>query len=343
MARKTFKKIITSDELIANINPENKKIMERFLRDKNIRSSDTTIKGYESDLNIFMVWNLLNNENKHFVEIKKLELSEFFCYAIDEMKWGSSRFSRMRSCLSSFSAFIEKYYDEDFPTFRNNINKVVESIPKNLVREKSIFSEEQINELLISLVDKGNFDIACWVALAISSGARFSELFRITTDLIDRNQTAFDGIFIELTKKIKTKGRGRQGKLLTKYIIKDLFLPFYDQWMIKRQEIMTANNKDHNSIFIKRDGSAAADSTVRSWILYIEEYFRQPFYPHSLRHYTNTMLLKLGLPPQLIKEIFGWESVEMVELYSDIDVKDRKWNELENLKSHLGKANNIQD
>ena len=62
MGRETFKKVITSDELISQINPKNTKMVERFLKDKNTRCSDTTIKNYQSDANIFFVWNLQNNE-----------------------------------------------------------------------------------------------------------------------------------------------------------------------------------------------------------------------------------------------------------------------------------------
>jgi len=75
MPRKTFKKVITSPELLKQVNIENTKLMERFLKEKNTRCSDKTIDGYFSDLNIFFVWNLLNNKNKFFPEIKKIEFA----------------------------------------------------------------------------------------------------------------------------------------------------------------------------------------------------------------------------------------------------------------------------
>ena len=110
MGRKTFRNQITSSKLWEQVNIENKKIMQQFLKEKNTRSSDTTLKGYESDLEIFFTWNLLHNNNKFFVDIKKLEFSEFFSFSISEMQWKSARFSRMRSVLSSLSNFIEKYF-----------------------------------------------------------------------------------------------------------------------------------------------------------------------------------------------------------------------------------------
>ena len=77
MTRKTYRKIITTPELIEQINPENKNFVNSFLKEKSTRTSPGTIEGYRSDLNIFFVWNLQENNNKSFVTIRKLELANF--------------------------------------------------------------------------------------------------------------------------------------------------------------------------------------------------------------------------------------------------------------------------
>jgi site-specific recombinase XerD len=336
MPRQTFKKIITSPELIGKINPENIKLMNAFLKEKNTRCSDMTIEGYRSDLNIFFCWNVENNNNKLFTNIRKIEFSEFFSFAVNELHWSSARFSRGKAALSSFSNFIEKFYDDIYPQFRNVILKVIESMPKNTVREKTILSQEQVENLFKHFYeDKKNPQICCWLALGIASGSRFSELLRFTTDNIDENHTAFDGIFLETLKPIKTKGRTKSGKLLVKYIIKDLFWKYYQQWLIFRKEVMENNNKSHNFIFIKENGDPALESTAREWVKEIEDFLEIPFYPHCLRHFTTSYLAKIGLPYELIKEIFGWENLEMVSIYNDITAKDKSWSELGNLKKAL--------
>src|SRR5574343_877384 len=101
MARKTYRKVIVTEELLQQVNPENKKLVERFLKEKSTRTSEVTIKNYKSDSNIFFVWNLKYNDNKLFTDIKKLELSDFFSFTIEELKWGSARNNRVRSFLSS--------------------------------------------------------------------------------------------------------------------------------------------------------------------------------------------------------------------------------------------------
>jgi site-specific recombinase XerD len=331
MSRKTFKNKFVTLELIEQINPINKKLVERFLREKSTRSSKTTIKAYESDSNIFMVWNLLNNENKLFTDVKKLELAEFFSFVADEMKVGSSRANRLRSFLSSLSIFIEKFYDTEYPNFHSIVLKTIESAPKELRREKTILSNEQVTDLL-EYFSKENKAIACWLALAVFSGARFAELLRFTTDLLDENNTAFGDLFLETTHPVQTKGRGRSGKMLYKYIIKDKFMPFYKDWLIERERIMKENNQEHLSIFIKTDGTPATDTTARYWVSLIEKRLGSSFYPHACRHFVVTEFARKKIPSQLIQSLIGWSSESMVSLYTDLTAKDQDWSELDALR-----------
>jgi integrase len=331
VSRKTFRRIITSPELIDKILPENKKLVEKFLREKSSRVSETTIENYQSDANIFFVWNYLENSNKLFTDIKKLEIADFFSFATSELRWGSSRANRVRSFLSSLSIFIEKFFDSEYPNFKNLILKTIESVPKELRREKTILSEEQVNDLLkhLSETDKQK---ACFIALAVYSGARFSELLRFTTDLIDENYTAFEGIFLETTKQIKTKGRGKSGKLLHKYILADKFLPYYREWLEERSKVIERTGQEHLHLFIRPDGLPANNGTARSWIASIDKYLGINFYIHSCRHYLCTELTRKKIPQPFIQFLFGWSSSEMYSIYNDLTAKDQTWDELNNLK-----------
>lgn len=336
MARKTVRIITTSPEKLEKISKKNISLMKQFLREKSTRTSPLTIKNYESDLNIFFVWCMENLDNKFFVDIRKLEFSEFFSWCVEDLNWGSARTNRMRSTLSSLSQFIEKFLDDDYPMFRNVILTVIDSMPKDERREKTVLSKEQVEKIMEELSKKDS-QKACWFALAVASGARFSELLRFTIDNIEPNNRAYDNIFIETIKPIKTKGRGRDGKLLHKYIIADIFLPYYYIWLDERKKIMEKSNQNHNFIFIKKDGSPAESGTTRSWVNTIDKMLGDGvnFYTHSLRHYLTTYLSKIGLPPSLIRDLFGWSSITLVELYDDTQSKDKKWDELEALKDDL--------
>jgi len=335
MSRETYRKIITSPENWEKVNKENIKLMNMFLKEKNTRASDTTINSYHSDLSIFFTWNLLENNNKFFIDIKKMEFAEFFSYCVTELKWGSAKFSRTKSCLSSLGIFIERLLDDQYPTFRNIINKSIESLPKVESREKTILTDEQILKLTNYLKEKEKTQELCWLYLALASGARFSELLRFTTDLIDENNTAFNGLFLETLKTVKSKGRGKLGHLITKFIVKDLFLPYYKPWIIEREKVMKENNQEHNSLFIRDDGSPAHSGTIRSWLKKYEKVLGVPFYPHCARHRLVTYLSKIGLSSELITSLVGWKSESMYKIYNDLTSKDKNWKELDKLEEHL--------
>lgn len=348
MGRTTYRKKITTDELISQINPKNVKLVNRFLKNFDTKRSDKSVNVYRSNFNIFFCWNVENNDNKFFVDIRKSEFADFFDFAVLELKWSPNRYANMWSSLNSLSNFIENILDDDYPDFRNQVKKI-EKLPKNVVRKKTILTDKQVDNLMHWLSDEiEKPQEALLLALAISSGARISELFRFTTDLIDEDNTAFDGLFLETTDMIKTKGFGKQGEAKYKYIIKDVFMPKYKKWLPIREKIMKENNQEHNYIFIKKDGSPATPTTARSWIRKWEKFLTEDkdsnpdghevyFYPHCLRHRIVTHLSKLGLEADFIISIMGWKSREMYTIYNDLTAKDKEWKNLDVLKKSLDK------
>jgi len=82
--------------------------------------------------------------------------------------------------------------------------------------------------------------------------------------------------------------------------------------MEERNNILKEKNLNHNYLFIKNDGNPATEPIIRTWVAEFEEYLKVPFYAHALRHYLTTLLSKKNIPHVLIKEIFGWSSLEMV-------------------------------
>lgn len=345
MARKTFRKVITSPELIEQINPLNQKLVTRYLKNFDTKRADSSVKVYKSNFNIFFCWNILENDNKFFVDIRKSEMVDFFDYCITELKWSSNRYAQMWSSLSSLSTFIENILDDEYPDFRNIVKKI-EKVPKAVVREKTILSEEQVVSLLEHLVKEHRTQEACLFALAVCSGCRASELFRFTTDVIDENNTAYDGLFLETSKEIVTKGRGKTGKLLYKYILKDKFLPYYNEWIKERNEILKKTKQEHDFLFIKQDGTPASVELGETWCAKWEKFLNEDektnpnkkeihLYFHSMRHYLCTYLSRVGLEQELIVDLFGWSSSDMYKIYNDLSSKDKKWKGLDKLKTAI--------
>lgn len=334
MGRTTFKKTITSPELIEQINPQNQKLVDRFLKNFRTKRSSKSADSYESNYNIFFCWNLLYNNNKSFIDIKKLEMMDFFDFAVTELKWSPNRYAQVWSSLSVFSDFIENVLDELYPNFRNIVKKIDKPC-KEPVRKKSIFTQNELDDLMNWLDEKELWQEKCLLSLMMSSGSRISELNRFNVDIIDLNNTAFDGLFLETTEEMQVKGRGVSGKKILRYIIKDMFVPHYLKWLPIREEIMKANNQEHNCLFIKRDGTPAQVTTLRSWMEKWDEFLNKPFYAHSLRHYWCTTCISMGLDKALVQELQNWQSDSMIRIYDDATAKDKKWKGLDSFKANL--------
>lgn len=318
MGRTTVYNNITSPELIAKINPKNIELMNDFLDYLiSIDRSKGSIAGYKNDLLIFFCWNLDYNENKYFVDLTKREIAKFQKHVMTEWKWSTNRLSRVKSVLSSMSNYIENILDDEIENFRSIIRKV-ESPIKQPVRDKTIITDQEVDNILNMLIADEKYQTACAFALAAFSGARKSELLRFKVNYFTDDNIMSDAALYRSPEQIKTKGRGSIGKLLTKYTLLD-FKKYYDLWMNERKK---NNLMENEYLFIRKDGTTMTVSGLDSYAETISKYLGRPFYFHSLRHQLCTRLFKIGLPSDVIQEYFGWSSAEMLNLYNDSDASE---------------------
>lgn len=321
MARKTVYNHITDEESLSQILPENKILSKDFLDYlQSIDRSPNTIEQYRSDLDIFFVYNLKYNENKRFTEITKREFARFQNHALTEWGWSPKRTRRVKSTLSSLSNYIENILDEEpeYENYRSSIKKI-ESPVNQTVREKTIFTEEEIQSLLDWLVEKKKYRQACCVALAASSGRRKSEIPRFKVSYFDEENVLFGSLY-KTPEKVKTKGRGSRGKEVQLYVLKKQFDPYLKLWMDYRKE----NNIESEWLFPNMNDYSKPMSidTMDGWTYNYTDYLGKDFYWHSLRHYFTTALVKNNIPTNVIQDIVAWESADMVQLYSDISADE---------------------
>ena len=142
MPRKTQQNNITSPELLEQINPDNKQLLEDYiLYLESVQRSPKTIFSYKNDLEIFFVWLLQHAKNKFFVDITKRDIIAYQNWLLTVNKNSPARIRRLKSTLSSLGNYIEAVLDEEYPEFRNFINKI-ESPVNTPVREKTVLSDE---------------------------------------------------------------------------------------------------------------------------------------------------------------------------------------------------------
>lgn len=321
MARSTVYNKITSDELISQINKKNIELMNDFLEYlASIDRSELTIKNYKSDLQIFFCYNVENNDNRYFVELTKRQIAKFQNYALNELGWSSNRLRRVKSALSSMSNYIENILDDEIKDFKPIIRKI-ENPVNEPVREKTILSDEEVQELLDKLVEENKYQQACAIALACYSGARKRELCRFKVEYFNESNIILDGAMYKTPEKIKTKGRSNKvGKPLYKYTLID-FKKYYDLWMKDREE---KGIKSEWLFVTKRNGEyLQADITLMdSYAQTCSKILNKDFYFHSLRHFLCSKLCKKNIPTSIIQEYYGWSSVDMINIYNDNEATD---------------------
>ena len=318
MGRQTKMNSITSEELLAQVNPENSALLKDFLDYlRSVQRSETTIRGYENDIQIAWVWCLQNNNNAFFVNWTKRNIVAYQNWLLNTNENSPARIRRLKAALSSLSNYIECVLDDEFPNFRNIINKV-ENPANRPVREKTVWDGEELDELLNKLTDRGDYDKACYLALAMYSGRRKAELCRFKVSDFSDDRLVCDGALFK-SAPIKTKGRGG-GKMIPCYTLAKKFRPYLERWLRYREE------HDIVSEWLFPNVSDMSEhipiSTANSWANTFTRISGKQAYIHSLRHYFTTSLAKAGIPDGVIQNIVSWESGDMVRIYKDIDADE---------------------
>jgi len=311
---------ITSPELLKQVNPENMQLLHDFMDYlKSVQKSEGTIHSYENDIQIAWVWCLKYNNNKFFVDWTKRNIVAYQNWLINENGNSPARVRRLKATLSSLSNFIESVLDDEYPMFRNIINKI-ESPVNQPVREKTVLTDEQIETLLKTLTDSEKYDKACLVALAVYSGRRKAELPRFKVSDFDDDKLVCDGALYK-SSPIKTKGRGAQGKMLECFCLAKQFKPYLDRWLEFREE----NGIQSEWLFPDSLDSTKhiGIPTLNSWANSFTRILGVPVYLHALRHLCVTNFKRAGIPDSVIQQYIGWADISMVGVYSDLQADEQ--------------------
>ncbi len=315
--RKTKRLTSITDEEFELVNPENIELLDEFIMYcESVDKAKTTVVAYKSSLRIWMVWIKDNLGNKSFLEIQKRDIVRFQSWCL-KRDMSPARIRGLRSAASSLNEYIKSM--DIVPNFVNIVNDIP-APSLSAVREKTILSDTQVEELLSELVEQGRYQQACFVAILAASGMRKSEVIQCDVSwLVGDKVVIYEGMYV--SAEIRTKGKGKAGKPLKKYIIQDIADKYIKLWMDEREKLGITND----SLFvIKRKGEwgAIKDSTVDSWMDLFSRLTSEVCYAHAFRHYAGTWLKRNGVPIDTIRDFFGHNDSVTTELYIDIDASE---------------------
>ena len=321
MPRKTIRNDITSPEKTAQINPSNLRLKDDFLAYlSSMQRSPGTIHGYDNDLLIVFTYILEHLNNKNFEKLTKRDVASIQNWLVNENCNSPARVRRIKAAMSSLSNYIETVLDDEdgFENYRPIVRKI-QNPPMQAVRQKTVWTDEELDSLLGKLSAAGEHKKACAVALAMCSGRRKAELCRFrVADFADENLVC-GGALYKTAEPIRTKGFGL-GKYIYCYTMAKKFKPYFDAWMEQRREL----GIESEWLFPELNDASKqiSPASLNSWAVTFERLTGRNFYWHSLRHYFTTNLSKLGLPDNVIQIIVGWASADMVGVYKDISAEE---------------------
>ena len=319
--RTTVYNHLSDQATLSKCNPENLRLAEDYMEYlASVGRSPGTIYQYRANLNIFWCWNYRENRDKFFVKVTKRDFAKFQNAALNQWKWSPRRVRTFRATLSSLSNYIENMLDDEFPDYRSVVLKI-EAPANDLVREKTVFEESELQQILDELCEQGRYEQACMLSLAMNSGRRKSELLLFKVSYFDKKNLICGGALYKTPEKIKTKGRGVNGKPLTVYTLAKGFDKYLNLWLEAREKAGIKSEwlfPKHD----KRSPDHLEVHTMDAWAKLFSSIIGRPFYWHSMRHFFTTKLAKSNIPDTVIADIVGWSSPALVAVYNDSEAED---------------------
>lgn len=305
---------VTEEEYM-KCNEWNRMILEEFLMQSHF--SDQSVKQYTSAGRIF-----LRHVHDKFGNVPIYELKPrhglLYQNYLDGLGLSSSAVRFRRSVVSSLSNYIELYFGEEYPLFRNIYSKGTPQIPQNYKREKEPLTMDEWNNLISVLKEQKETQILAYVLFSYYSSARRSEVSQLKKEIIDY-QYEVDAVTGESlgfykTHPVRTKGRTKVGNV-RRLDFNDIAKDAISDWIAERGE----DNCEY--VFVRRfkDGRVEplSPSTFNEWCSgKISDIVGRDVYPHLFRSTRATHLVVYeGKDISVAQDLLGHLSADTTNIY----------------------------
>ncbi|AYP68258.1 integrase [Bacillus phage vB_BcoS-136] len=320
-----------SDEVWENeINFENKQIIEEFLQQGHL--SNATLKQYRSGLRIFAKWiedYTKDKETKKGMNITDLKPRDALRYQnwLISKKLSSSAIKFKRSAVSSLCNYIELYYNDLYPDFRNIFTKAIPNVAKSNVKEKQPLTTKEINTIVKELEKRNEWQKIAYVWFTYSTGCRREESRQLLAEVakyefhVDKKGNVKN---YYTTHYIRAKGKGQEGKL-RKFTFDEKAMNAIKKWMEIRKE--TFPNDDCEHLFVSKTKEGYRQLSANTFNLWCKEFSKyiggKAVHPHLFRSSRATnIVVEEGKDIKKAQKLLGHESSQTTEIYVVRDDSD---------------------
>lgn len=311
---KIVKKLKFDKDTWEKVCDDNKYFVQDFLDSKKDLSLQS-LKQYKNALELFMIWVHDNCRNRSIIELKKRDFLKFQNYLID-LELSSNAIKFKRSSVSTLCNFIENYYDEEYPNFRNFV-KGVDNITHSKVHTKQPLTTDELNLLRKTLEERGLWQQLAYLELSYWTGARRGEIVQMKKEIVNYevNEKGF-----YLTHEVRCKGRGRQGKI-RKLAFAQQAMDYMKKWLEVRGE------DDCEYLFVHTSHGEVKELTNTAFNYWCSDTFSKILgrrvHPHLLRSTRATMLVvEEGKDIASAQKLLGHNDISTTQIYVVRDEND---------------------
>lgn len=258
------------------------------------RSSEHTIKSYQTDLKQFEEF-LVKNQNKEEFKLELVGYNDIRAWIIMLMEMGLNErtINRKIASLNTFYKYLQKKeLREDIPTEKLQSLKITHTLPK-FIQQNEI--EKLLDPSLFENQDNGLQDQLI-LELLYGTGIRLSELIQLKIRDIDFHQ-----------KTIKVLGKRNKERIIPlHHTLVKLLKQYLQENSNSRFLITSKGGKQSYPMMIYR--------VVNKYLKLVTSVEQKS--PHTLRHTFATHLLNEGADLNAIKDLLGHANLAATQVYT---------------------------
>lgn len=313
-----------TEEKWLSCNEANRKIIEKYLNNAT-HLSDKSAKQYESALKIFAYWIKENLDNKEIYNIKSREYADYqnWLYRNGVAK---STIQLKRSAVSNLNNFIMVYYEEEYPKFRNYINKSIKIPETGEVHKKEPLNPEEYLLLCDTLEKNKKWQHLAYVKFTYISGCRREESRLLLKDVVNAkeiiktvkikdsegNQTECE-VRKYKTHDIRCKGKSNVGNVRPLEFSEEV-MDALKKWL----EIRGEDNCPYMFVaYTKGIPHQVAPTTFNYWCSHgFTDIVGRRVHPHLFRESRATnLVVHSGKDIEVARKLLGHKSSETTRIY----------------------------
>ena len=321
MAKKLPK---VTDEMIELCDKYNRNIVEEFLETSDELSPETRPQ-YRSTLRIWINWIRLYANNKPIHEITSMDYKKYQSWLYNN-GLGESAIRLKRASVSTLNNYIMLYYQKEYPTFRNFVNKAIKVPKLGEVHEKKPLTPDEYSHLCDELEKREEWEKLAYLKYTYSTGCRRTESSLLLKEVINYSPKKKmvkvkdeEGKEVEIetctyrTHDIRCKGKSTIGKI-RKLQFSEEAMEALKKWIEVRGE------DDCPYMFVKKTPDGVNKRLKENFNYWCQNLFTEivgrRVHPHLFRESRATnLVVHSGRTLEAAQKLLGHLSVETTKIY----------------------------